>query len=264
MNGSLEELPSPYLSGVLAPGREVRWETKRGCPYRCSFCQHRDPNRRHQLRLLGEDRLDRELALFAAAGVERISILDPIFHLKPEQAHRILRRARELGVTARFSLQCRLEALKPAFLDAIEGLDVTLEFGLQTVHRGESDAVQRRNHMDKAEEALQELKRRGIDFEISLIYGLPLQTLESFRGSLQWCLERRVPRVLAWPLMLLKGTPIYAEKERWGFEESDEAIPVVVASRTFSRSDHAAMQALADWVREHPGATGLPTGGVAA
>ena len=38
-------LPSAYLSGELplAQGQaRVRLETKRGCPYRCSFCAHRD------------------------------------------------------------------------------------------------------------------------------------------------------------------------------------------------------------------------------
>lgn len=257
-NGSLTELPSPYLTGVVAIGREVRWETQRGCPYRCSFCQHREPTRKHQLRALGEERLDRELALFAASGVERISILDPIFHVKVDRAVAILRRARQLGVTARISMQCRLEQMTERFLDAVEDLDVTLEFGLQTVHASESKAVKRQNRMDKAEPWLREIVRRGIDFEVSLIYGLPLQTLESFCTSVQWNLERGVPRVVAWPLMLLRGTPIYAERERWGFIESDGAIPEVVASHTFNTLEHEAMRLVADWLRANPGARSLP------
>ena len=37
----LEALPSPWLTGIvpLKGQRFVRWETQRGCPYRCSFCQ---------------------------------------------------------------------------------------------------------------------------------------------------------------------------------------------------------------------------------
>lgn len=31
---NLEELPSPFLSGVIAPNKFMRWETKRGCPQR--------------------------------------------------------------------------------------------------------------------------------------------------------------------------------------------------------------------------------------
>ncbi len=45
--------------------------------------------------------------------------------------------------------------------------------------------------------------------------------------------------------MLLRGTPIYFERERWGFVESDDRIPVVVASRTFTERDHAEMERIA-------------------
>ena len=36
---NLDEIPSPYLSGILKPRNEVTYiETYRGCPYRCGFC----------------------------------------------------------------------------------------------------------------------------------------------------------------------------------------------------------------------------------
>src|SRR3954465_14332058 len=37
-----EALPSPWLNETipLDGGKLVRWETQRGCPYRCTFCQH--------------------------------------------------------------------------------------------------------------------------------------------------------------------------------------------------------------------------------
>eukprot|EP01036_Dinobryon_divergens_P036631 gene36631-47745_t len=38
----LESIPSPFLTGVLQRQRFMRWETQRGCPFRCSFCQHRE------------------------------------------------------------------------------------------------------------------------------------------------------------------------------------------------------------------------------
>ena len=35
-----KDVVSPYLSGVLVPtNRKVYWETKRGCPYNCGFCE---------------------------------------------------------------------------------------------------------------------------------------------------------------------------------------------------------------------------------
>ncbi|MFT5460242.1 MAG: radical SAM superfamily enzyme YgiQ (UPF0313 family) [Myxococcota bacterium] len=242
---ALDALPSPHLDGTLPPGAEVRWETQRGCPFRCSFCQHREPGGRLRRTDFGEARLHQELTAFAAAGTQRISVLDPIFHAKRGRGAALLEEAKRRGVTARLSLQCRFELLTPAFLDACESLDVELEFGLQTIHDAEGRAVQRRQRMDRVEAAVAALHARGLPFEVSLIYGLPNQTLDSFRRSVDWCLAHRVPRVRAWPLMLLRGTPLYDEREAWGFVESDDRIPIVVASHTFTRAEQAQMARIA-------------------
>jgi radical SAM superfamily enzyme YgiQ (UPF0313 family) len=242
----LDGLASPYLDHDLPLGEAVRWETQRGCPFACSFCQHREPGSRLRNQRLAKDRLRAEAEAFAAAGVRRVSVLDPIFHVNSERATAILRMLKEVGLTARLSLQCRFELLTPDFLDALSDLDVELEFGLQTAVEAESAVIGRRNRMELVDARIQDLHEREIPFEVSLIYGLPLQTLDSFRYSVGWCLDRGVKTVRAWPLMLLRGTPLHAERSRWGYvESSGDRIPVVVASDTFSRNDHAAMARIA-------------------
>ena len=102
------------------------------------------------------------------------------------------------------------------------------------------------NNMAKVEAVIGKLHERAIDFEVSLIYGLPLPTLESFRESVSWCRERQVPRIKAWPLMLLRGTPLYNQKATYGLRKStDLRLPLVIASNSFSETDYAAMQQLA-------------------
>ena len=40
---SLESLPSPFLDSIIHLDRSfIRWESQRGCPFKCTFCQHRD------------------------------------------------------------------------------------------------------------------------------------------------------------------------------------------------------------------------------
>lgn len=242
----LTELPSPYLDGSLRPGWAVRWETQRGCPFRCSFCQHRESQSRLEHTHFAPDRLRREAELFRDAGVCRVSVLDPIFHADSARALATLQMLRDVGLTARLSLQCRFELVNDAFLDALDGLDVELEFGLQTAHGPESRIIRRNNHMACVEGAVQKVVQRGIPFEVSLIYGLPTQTLDSFRASIDWCARHGVPSVRAWPLMLLRGTKLERDRERWGFVESTgERIPIVVASHSFTRDEHAEMARIA-------------------
>ena len=40
---SLNKIPSPFLNDIIQLNdqhRFIRWETQRGCPFKCSFCQH--------------------------------------------------------------------------------------------------------------------------------------------------------------------------------------------------------------------------------
>ncbi len=242
----LDALPSPHLDGTSPVGPFVRWETQRGCQFACTFCQHRQPGARLRSTKLGVDRLHREMLAFRDAGTKRIAVLDPIFNSDEARAIRLLGEMRGVRLAAELSLQCRFELTRVPFLDALQGLDARLEFGLQTIHADEARAVRRPNHMETVANVISTLNERGIPYEVSLIYGLPFQTLERFRASVDWCLSRGVPRVRAWPLMLLRGTSLEAQRRDWGYvESSDSRIPVVVESRWFSREDHAEMGRLA-------------------
>ncbi|PHQ83304.1 MAG: B12-binding domain-containing radical SAM protein [Thalassobium sp.] len=246
---ALEELASPWLTGVMKPGKSIRWETMRGCPFKCSFCQHRESGSRFKLKeqQLDYERIAKEARLFAQAGVERISILDPIFHLDTKRTVELLTMFKEVGLTAQLALQCRFESVKDEFIDALEGLNVVLEFGLQTTNLAEGEAIGRPNRLDMAERVIEKLKARNIPFEVSLIYGLPKQTLASFRESISWCWRQQVPVIRAWPLMILRGTPLEKQREEFGLVESENgAIPHVIASNSFTREEYCEMERLAD------------------
>ncbi len=241
----LADLPSPLLTGVLRPSAFLRWEAQRGCPYSCSFCQHRESGSRMRFGVLPQGRVLRELQVIASAGVKDLAVLDPVFNINPH-AEAILRTLADLGYRGRVSLQCRFELLTASFLDACSGLDVHLEFGLQTIHEREMRAIGRPNNLVKVDAALGMLRASCIPFEVSLIYGLPEQTLDSFRASVDWCHQRGVSVVRAFPLMLLRGTALEQERERWKLVESNDAIPVVTQSSSFTHAEWLQMHNLAD------------------
>ena len=234
-NINLETIPSPWLEGVipLEGQRFIRWETQRGCQYRCAFCQHREAGARLQRRQLDLARVQREIDLFCASGVEDIAVLDPIFN-SSEHAVAILERFVERGYKGRLSLQCRAEQVTQEFVDAAAQLDTRLEFGLQTIHRNEGAAVKRPNHLPGVEAALRMVREAGITHEVSLIFGLPEQTLSSFLESVAWCLEQRIDAIKAFPLLLLRGTPLEQERHKWAFETCDGEMPMVVQSSSFT------------------------------
>ena len=249
---ALEELDSPWLTGhiPLHGQRFIRWETQRGCPFRCAFCQHREAGQRLPRRELEEERILKEIKLFCASDVEEIAILDPIFNLPKDRAVKVLHAFVEHGYRGRLSLQCRAEAITEEFLDAASLLDVCLEFGLQTIHEDEGRASQRKNNVERVEQTLREVRRRGLQHEVSIIFGLPHQTLTKFEQTVQWCLDLRVSVIKAFPLMLLRGTELDARRHQWGLITRSDEDPTVIRSNTFDEEDWSRMALLSDALKK--------------
>ncbi|MCE3233183.1 MAG: radical domain protein [Rickettsiaceae bacterium] len=260
-NVDLEKLPSPYLTGVIPAQRFIRWETQRGCPFRCSFCQHRESDITMTRRNMPLTRILREAEwIIDNPVIQDIAVLDPTFNSGPNYLA-VLDKLIEGKYTGKLALQCRIEMVKDEFLDKIQELNktahVVLEFGLQTTNKEEWKIIQRPNNLTKTIDVLGQTRERGIETEISLIFGLPKQTLTSFKDSIEFCKNLGVSRIYAYPLMLLRGTPLHSQKEELGLVESSdvnitgiprvqEEIPHVVASPSFSHEEWKKMAAIAE------------------
>ncbi|KAJ1455994.1 hypothetical protein M885DRAFT_616816 [Pelagophyceae sp. CCMP2097] len=272
----LASAASPYISGVIQPQKFIRLETQRGCPFRCNFCQHRSAESRYRPERFEDSRVRSEIELLVRSGVvEDIAVLDPTFNAPKSGYLGYIALFAELGYSGR--LRSRFELVKDEYLDAVCRLNrtghVLLEFGLQTTHRAEAAAIQRPNNMKKVAETIAKLQDRGIDFEVSLIFGLPLQTIASFSASVQELLDLGAPTIKAFPLMLLRGTELQVQgPEKYGLVESrtegalcasldrshggGDNIPVVVQSNSFTHDDWRRMNdianALAATEHRHP------------
>jgi hypothetical protein len=189
------EIPSPYLTNEILISENqkmVRWETQRGCPYKCSFCSHRDLTK-NKVYKHGKDKILEELALFKTKKVKRINIIDPVFNAGKDYLA-YMQHIYELGLSAELTLQTRFEMIKgetgKLFLDLSEKTNAHLEFGVQTIIPDEYNAINRPNDNNLIGKLLPELKSRNISYEISLIYGLPFQTLDTFRYSIDFLLSK--------------------------------------------------------------------------
>ncbi|CAG8488064.1 7106_t:CDS:1 [Paraglomus occultum] len=256
----LEGLISPFLTGLIPPQRFIRWETQRGCPFRCAFCQHRESDVTMKRRQLSFSRIIQEAEWIGQNPIiQDISVLDNTFNSGPNYLD-VLDKLIEVKYKGKIAFQCRIEMIKKEFLDKIVQLsdtaEVVLEFGLQTIHHQEQAIIDRPNNMKLVEKNLTEIHNRNIKCEVSLIFGLPSQTLTSFKQTIDFCLRHKVPTVKAFPLMLLRGTPLYDRKSELGLVESYEVaspdidrlqvdIPHVVSSPSFTYEEWKEMAAMA-------------------
>lgn len=247
------QVPSPYLTRELEINdfqKMVRMETKRGCPYRCTFCAHRDLTYnkvyKHQL-----EKVFSEISFFKEKQVNKINIIDPIFNAGKRYLD-VLNEFVETRTSSLISMQARFETISgengEKFLDYCGQLNTNLEFGLQTANEEESKVINRKNNPQKIKAIMQKLNEREISYEISLIYGLPKQTLDSFKKSVEFVYENGCTNITAFPLMLLKGTELYQQKNQFGFKEQglgEYNIPVVTQSNSFSEKEWYQMKIIA-------------------
>jgi len=252
-------LPSPYLKDeipILKNQKMVRLETKRGCPYRCTFCAHRDltSNKVHKHNI---DKVFKEIAFFKEKNVGKINIVDPIFNMGKNYLN-VMQEMSSVNLKSLVSVQARFEMIKgekgEQFLDLCQKLNFHLEFGLQTSIISESQIINRKNNPSEITKVMQKLNERGISYEISLIYGLPNQTLDSFQKSIDYVIKNGCSNITAFPMMLLKGTELYDQKKIFAFEErsiGEFNIPVVIKSNSFSEEDWFTMKIISEKLGEN-------------
>lgn len=266
--GGFVTSPSPFLTGWMPSQRFLRWETQRGCPFSCSFCQHRDSKGRRTPLDLGRvnAECDWMVEQSVSGPLRDLAVVDPTFNSGPHYMNVISRLS---GFTGKISLQCRLEMMTNEFVRSVLELsrtaDVVLEFGVQTIHRNEQLLVDRPNNMRRVERWIEHLNSAGVAYELSFMYGIPDQTLSSFKRTVEWaedkCSTHCTGKAAAkfFPLMLLRGTALHNRRHELGLVTCDALqvdisdrvgsnIPHVVASRTFGLGDWLNMNAEAERV----------------
>lgn len=265
-NPDFEQLPSPYLEGVIKPTPFMRWETQRGCPFNCSFCQHKSA--RGGVNYFHTDRVMKEIDLICNDPIGKkaeIAIVDPTFN-SSKRCIEILDAFYQKGFQGTLECQIRPEKITHEFCEAVERMKnhVVLEMGVQTMVPEEIKLIERMKTQvnnsvkvcEKVNEKLGLVRDRGFRAELSLIFGLPNQTVDSFRRSIMEC-RKAIPyaKIHCFPLMLLRGTGLYKDKKKLGLVEDfidhpirdrlQDHIPHVVQTPTMSKSDWKTMASIA-------------------
>jgi len=209
------EIVSPFLNEkfvnqIMGTSGEnfVRWQTQRGCVYRCSFCAF--PNGYNNFTNTDLSIIEKELRVFRQHGVKSVAVLDPIFFKNQARGKKILELIDEICPDIHFAIQSRVEHLNSEIIQMIIKLNISLEFGIQTLDIKIGKEIKRVNNRSKIDLILAELKENNIQFECHLIYGLPYQTIESLQQDYEY-LAKYCSDIKLFPLIRLRGTGLDIE-----------------------------------------------------
>ena len=191
----LTEVPSPYLAGVFDALLESRadiqwvglWETNRGCPFSCAYC---DWGSRTKNRVVARDLSDvyQEADWFRDHQVEFIFCCDANFSLLERDldiVKHVAQNKAQYGYPQALSVQSTKNFTETSYaiyeLMGQTGLSKGVSLSLQSVHPPTLAAIERKNiSADVFRQAQQKLSSLGVETFTDIILPLPEETLDSF------------------------------------------------------------------------------------
>ena len=194
-------LPSPYLTNLILNLVEQKtdikyiaaWETNRGCPYPCTFCDWGSLTN-SKLTNWPEEQLLKEIDWFAQNNITYIDCCDANFGIFQERDYRIAAKLKEVALKTGYPEKFRAawakfasEKIIPIAKQLQEGKVLkAVSLALQSLDEETLEIVKRANiKFDNFSELTETFRKNKIPTYTELIMGLPGETLESWKKGLE-------------------------------------------------------------------------------
>lgn len=201
----LEAFPSPYLTNLVwelvEPVEGVNyiasWETNRGCPYQCTFCDWGSATKA-KVRKRDMNVLLQEVEWFADNKIPYVDICDANFGIFSERDLELARKLRsvkeEKGFPGRIGIAWVKASSERVIPIAKELLDCDLlravTVAVQSLDATTLNIIKRSNmKFDKLANLLKQFRDQKIENYTEIIMGMPGETLESYKNGLEQLME---------------------------------------------------------------------------
>jgi len=236
----LNEIPSPYLTGILDPffdGRLTPFlETNRGCPFTCTFC-HTGNNYFNKINQFSIERVIEEIhyigPFMKKLGIKNLHIADTNFgmYARDKDICEVLKEAQSrygwpMQIMATTGKNNKEQVIKiTQILDNAFSVNMSVQSMNQTVLKN----IRRDNiKLGHYVEVNKNLSARGRSTKGEVIIGLPGETRETFVRGIEQMLEAGVSLICSYSLMMLHGTmfqdPEY--REQFGIKGKYRIVPL--------------------------------------
>ncbi len=254
------DIGSPYAHGILKPAKKMYLETKRGCPYKCGFCEWGNAANHHFV-FRSLDCIKKDLRFMQYNGVEEINVLDGTFNVGNNKEYSYIDVLHMMlsETTADITLQCRFELIPTKIGQEFIRLchekrsRIRLEFGIQTIHEEEMGAIGRKNNLARIDTAMNLLSNNEINYSVSIIYGIPHQNKQSFMKTISWIMKNKCENIAAYPLRIPKNSTLWGKKAELGIEEerNEDNVLSVIKTNACERIEHGEMSTVARFFQDY-------------
>ena len=236
----LDEVPSPYLNGLLDKffdGNLTPFiETNRGCPFTCSFC-HTGADYFHKLNKFSEQRVKDEIDYIGKRagklGISNLHMADVNFGMYPQDklTCEYLKESKEKygwpkQIMATTGKNSKDRVMK---ITNILGDMFSINMSMQSMNEQVLKNIKRANiKLDHMIDVNNHLIDLGRSTKAELIIGLPGETKKTFIDGLNNVLNSNSASVTIYTLMMLNGTEFKNPQYRksFGYEGKYRIVPL--------------------------------------
>jgi len=198
-------------------------ETSRGCVFGCIYCNKNIFGR--TFRAKSPQRVVGEMEHMLAVGFQEIVILDDGFTTNLKRAKEICRLIVEKGLKFPWNLQngIRVDTVDQEFMElAREAGCYSITFGVESGDQAILDNVGKGIKLDEVRQAFRWAREAGLETLAYFMIGLPGETEESMRRTIDFCRELEPTYAKVGILVPLPGTPLFSSFDKLGHIKSKD------------------------------------------
>ncbi|MBX2796419.1 MAG: radical SAM protein [Myxococcales bacterium] len=218
---SLDDLPRPdWRLAERYHGRpleHVYYESVRGCPYRCSFCNYPYLFADTRFRTKSASRIADDWEAYARAGVKTITCLDSLFTVPPKRLDELCALLVERDLDLEWICYARADDLTdPARVQRMRAAGcIQVQIGIESGDPGQLKRMDKRCDVEQGKAAIALCREHGITTLCTFIVGFPGETASSLQATLDFVLEAQPDFYYLAPFTTrVLGVPILSEASR--------------------------------------------------
>jgi radical SAM superfamily enzyme YgiQ (UPF0313 family) len=264
---NLSKIPSPYLAGIFDKKikKNINQNIKniyvlaaRGCPYRCFYCFR--SVKFEKVRHFSISRIIAEMQHLYKLGIRRFSFLDDTFMMSKLNLDKLAEHYKKLFKNNKerpiLNIMTRPETLDNQTLKALKKIGVrTIQIGLQSINPAVQHYFGREEGYDfkEFERILKMSKKLGIKIFLDIIIGMPGDSLEYFKKTVNFAASLDPARIQIKQMYLNPDTVFYLNRKKYGIVSGSKLprnVPFVIKSKGWSSKDFKEASRFAEGVRE--------------
>ena len=252
LEDDLDTLPDPArdlmpLSRYLAFDSHASVVTSRGCPYECIFCSAPAWTGR-RVRYRNPSLCVDEIEGLAAQGFTEITIEDDLFTLYRKHFLAVCGELMRRNTGIRWNAFSRVDTITPEIVETMARAGCqAICFGVESGNQEVLDLVKKRSSLAKVREAMRMTQAVGISALASFIIGLPGETEETLRKTVEFADSLREEFGSLYGFHILApfpGTEVREKAGEYGLEILESDWTRYDANHVVTRTPGADVQAI--------------------